>query len=213
MQGQGLSLGDFIGANAADRDTAELGMRLAWPIIQKARLGCYERSGEVRFDTESFREPIERATGLSVDRVRLVMQRNVFEAKRGETRYGDLVDFNDSLAVALMNGNWQRLKGLLDARYGHGNYWPFHDGLWSCIRRDIAGPLRFQFWDDPDVMPISSAGESLATGLYYLLSSAALGDRETVERLSGLIKLMTKALPVGRITKEPGTWLLVAPSE
>lgn len=213
MQGQGLSLGDFIGANAVDRETAELGMRLAWPILQKARLGRFERSGDVHFDASVFGGPIERATGLAVGRTRMIMQREVFEPKRGETFYGDLVEFNDSLAVALMNAHWQRLKEKLEARYGHDKYWPFHDGLWTCIRRDVAQPLKFQFWDDPDVMPISSAGESLATGLYYLLSSAAQGDRETVERMSGLIKLMTKALPIGRIKKEPGTWLLVAPSE
>lgn len=213
MEGQCLSLGDFVGAHAADAATAGLGMRLVWPLLQKARLGRYERSGETRFDLETFAVPVERATGLRLAKTRLVMQKDVFEAKRGETRYGDLVDFNDSLAIALYNAHWRRLRALYDARYGPGHHDAFHDGLWAAIRRDVAQPLRFQFWDDPDVMPISSAGESLATTLFYALAFAAQGDGEAVERLSGLVKLATKAIPIGAVKKEPGTWLFVAPSE
>ncbi|HTM68943.1 MAG TPA: hypothetical protein VL426_06635 [Candidatus Binatia bacterium] len=213
MQGSDLSLGDFIGSNAVDRPVADLGMRLAWPVLQKARLGRYDRSGETTFDAASLCDPVERATGVHPLSVRLHTQRDVFEARRGETRYGDLVDFNDSLAVALLNGNWKRLRALYDARYGRDGYHAFHDGLWTAIRADVARPLRFQFWDDPDVMPISSAGESLATTLFYLLAFATQGDREAVERLSGLAKLVGKAIPIGAVKKEPGTWLFVAPSE
>lgn len=208
-----LSLGDFIGSNAADSTTAERGMRLAWPILQKARIGRFDRSGEARFDAATFIDPIKTATGLAPAGVRMIMQRNVFAAVSGETRYGDLVDFNDSLAVALLNANWQRLKQRYDARYGYGKYWPFHDRLWARLRRDVADRLDFQFWDNPGETPISSAGESLATCLYYLLAPAAQGDRDAVERMSGLIKLMAKAIPIGQIKKEPGIWLLVAPSE
>lgn len=214
MQGkEALSLGDFIGANAADRPTADLGMRLAWPILQRARLGRWERQGDVRLDVESFVGPLELATGDRIARARIVMQRDVFEPKRGETFYGDLVEFNDSLAIRLLRRNWERLRALYDARYGPRKYDPFHDGLWAAIRRDVAQPLRFQFWDDPDVMPISSAGEAVATSLFYLLAFAAQGDRESVERLSGLVKVLTKAVPIGEIKKEPGTWLFVSPSE
>lgn len=212
MQGQALSLGDFMGANAADRSTAELGMRLIWPVLQKARLGRYQRSGEVRFDAETFSGPIERAVGKRPARARLVTQKNVFEARAGETRYGDLVEFNDSLAIALYNAHWKRLRSLYDARYGPDRN-AFHDGLWASIRRDVAQPLGFQFWDDPDVMPLSSAGESLATTLFYALAFAAQGDGASVERLGELLKLMTKAIPIGAVKKEPGTWLFVAPSE
>lgn len=213
MDGGTTSLGDLIGANAVDRGIADLGMRLAWPILQKARLGRFERSGETRFDAAAIATPIEDAVGIRPAGVRIFMQRDVFEAKPGETRYGDVVEFNDSLAVALLNARWQRLKGLLEARYGYNAYWTFHDSLWAGIRRDVAQPFGFQFWDDPGVTPISSAGESLATTLYYLLASAAMGDAETIERMSGLVKLMSKAVPVGAIKKEPGQWLLVAPSE
>jgi hypothetical protein len=213
MRTDPLSLGDFIGTNAVDREVADLGMRLAWPILQKARLGRFERSGDLRLDVEAFRDGIETATGLQPTSIFLLMQANVFAAKSGETRYGDLVDFNDSLGIKLLNANWKRIKDLLVARYGHGNYDAFHDGLWASIRRDVALPLRFQFWDDPGETPISSAGEALATSLYYLLVPAALGDRAQVERMSPLIKLLAKAIPIGQIKDKPGAWLVVAPSE
>lgn len=205
-----LSLGDFIGSNAVDRSVADLGMRLAWPLLQKAALGKFER-GEGRYEPAMFTDPVFKAVHQDVGDVEIHFLADPF-SDTSQTQYGDRVEFNDSLSVALGNANWQNIKERLEARYGYNAYWEFHDGLWWCIKRDFGLRLGFEFWDDPWQTPKSSAGESLAASLYYLLAPAALGDRDTVERMSGLMKILPKAVPIGQIKNKPGTWLAVAPS-
>ncbi len=211
MDGRTLSLSDFIGERAIAARTAERGLRLTWLLLQKARLRRYERPDGARFETEAFRDAVLKATGRNVRDVRTRFMRHVFDAAERELRYGGLVEFNDSLAVALYIARWQPLKARLIEAYGYGDGMNgVHDGLLACIRREVADPLGFQFWDNAEEAPISSAGESLATGPYYLLASAMVGDDRGVEEMDGLAKLLARWIPVGEIKNEPGAWLAVA---
>ena len=205
------SLGDLVGSRAVNGAVAELGMRFAWPILERARQGLYKRPGTVTFDVTAFQKAVLDATGRRVRSVRTRYQKNVFDVSDPEIRYGALVHFNDSLAIALYNANWEKtLKPQMISTYGRDKYDNVRDELWACIRREVCEPLGFQFWDDPEAMPISSSGESVATSLHYLLSAAMVGDEETVRRLDGIIRLLTKWIPIGEMKNEPGTWLAIA---
>jgi hypothetical protein len=212
MEKHTVTIGDFLADHAVNRSVAELGFRLAWPILQTARMGRYQRRDDAHYEPSAFIAAVADASGKTVRSVDTVWQRNVFDAQRADVRYGSLVHFNDSLVIALYNARWQRLKEQMIAAYGYGGHNDVHDALWACIRREVAQPLGFQFWDNSGEAPISSAGESLATTLYYLLASAMVGDIGSVDAMERLVRLEARWIPIGEKKGKAGSWLAVAPA-
>jgi hypothetical protein len=206
----GLPLGDYVSRFSVDPAVAERGLRMVWPILEKAELLNYERPRGARFDPSDFKEAVFNATGKRVLDVQTLYQRNVFDCSDPAIRYGGQVTYNDSLAIALYNANWQRIKERLIATYGYEDYNDVHDGLWERIKEEVAQPLGFQYWDNPFDGAISTGGESLFTAMRYVLLSAMVGDEETIKRLDGMLRLVAKWIPIGEIGGKPGRWLAVA---
>jgi len=75
------------------------------------------------------------------------------------------------------------------------------DSLWSRLRKTLAGV--------PSRGVRAVARENLWHCLLYGWACARRGDREEFERLRPLLGLMTRAIPIGELREDPGTWLIL----
>ena len=76
------------------------------------------------------------------------------------------------------------------------------DSLWASLWASIRASLGDRFWDSLGDRFRDSLGDSL----FYYLGFTIIGDRKMVKRLTPLIRLLPRAIPIGEKKGEPGVW-------
>ena len=92
------------------------------------------------------------------------------------------------------------------------------DSLWASLWASIRASLGDRFWDSLGDRFRDSLGDSLwaslgdslwaslGDSLFYYLGFTIIGDRKMVKRLTPLIRLLPRAIPIGEKKGEPGVW-------
>ena len=142
------------------------------------------------------------ATGCKVEKVFSDVPEEQF------TRRLYPVHYADSLASSMRERHWARLRAGFEKAHGEEGWERARDEVWTALRAD-ACPYGLKAWDDPNDAPRNTPGENLLTTLFYFISFATINDGESMEQMSGLVRLLPYAIPIGEWRQRSGHWLYV----
>jgi len=200
----------FMSAGYADTSLASAAYWTLKPYASISRLDRYPLAAFLELDPYILREtlsmaigaPIRRFVGYSVIGVRSA---SVLGPSRNDRFHLDR-DFPDGFRETLAEAALPWMPRQLAAPDAtccllESGTELLESGLWPRIRRTLAGV--------PSRHVRAVARENLWRCLLHAWTSARRGDFEEFDRLRPLLGLMTKAIPVGELREDPGTWLVL----
>jgi len=200
----------FMSASYADAALASAAYWTLKPFVAISRLDRYPLAPFLDLDPRRLKEtlsmaigsPIRRFAGYSVIGARSAAVLGVNHSDRFHLDRDFPDGFQETLAEAALPQTPRRLTSpdatccLLESGTEL-----LADGLWSRLRRTLAGV--------PSRHVRAVARENLWRLLLHGWTCARRGDREEFDRLRSLLGLMTRAIPIGELREDPGTWLIL----
>jgi len=169
---------------------ADLERRAAKAIADLTGRPC-----RVRF--VSLRRPFPNPGGLTEADYDAELQPLIWEqaAKFTRPKLAEVVsDLNSTSLAALGSNGWEELWDTTNDAFWFNS--------WQVIKESIGIGL--------EASNRLKLHEGLHQAVLGYLAAAAVGDADAMRRLSGLILLLPRVLPLGEKTGEPGVWLVLA---
>lgn len=173
----------FLLDNAKDKTLVLGAFKELQPFFAKAETGVYDLFPASELVASEMAQAISLAIGKKVEKVIFVSEAHPFPKPEWMSQGA----YENSLGDSLGGGS-------LGDSLGGGN---LESSLWRSLRDNFWGSLR------------DSLGSSLWRSLFYFTGFALAGKKEEVARLTPLVKLLPKAIPLGEKKDEPGVWLVL----
>lgn len=189
-------LQEFLETNAQKPELIPPAMELIEPLFRIAEAGRYALAPADDVHLWKAVEAINLAAALPVNRI--VPVSAAAPGSWSDRRIDD--EFHDRLRDSLVGSLADSLKGDEELWVGLGlNYLAT---LGYILTESLPVSLRrFGLWD--------GLLGSLRVSPRFLLGFAVAGNEEKVARLTPLMCLLPRAIPIGQKADEPGTWLVL----
>ncbi|MFH1098585.1 MAG: hypothetical protein V1723_01495 [Candidatus Uhrbacteria bacterium] len=209
----------FLAKYAKNPARVQEAMTLLKPFFRNAERGTYPLAKGEKLDLAEAARAIATATGRKVGRIVVVSREHPFPIPKPgwmtEEAYQDLLweGFPVLFWVSIVWDSQRPGKGLrgnigdvLDGSVEDDLWDNFVSSLWSRLARTLHDDLKGSFWDRIDE---SDLWRCLEDGLFYFLAFAFLDDDANIKRLTPLIRLFPRAIPLGEKRDESGTWIVL----
>jgi len=198
----------FLGEYAKNKTMVPPAMALFEPLYRIAEAQNYPLAAANEALCQEATKALAAATGLTVTEVVAISS-----ADAPDTRTAWLTEkaYRGSIRCSLGNslrdgyGSWAGLELSLSDRFGNGFWNGLGEGFWESVPDDLWQSLQVSLTGRYHVTLGYSLWHSLQISLCLTLGSVVSGDEDRLERLTPLLRLLPRALPIGHAADDTGT--------
>jgi len=201
----------FLSGRAKSAALLTLSLKELSPLMEKARPGGHWLAAGQEIDQDAAGAAIAAATGCEVTRVVFISGSQPLPPPAWMTTAA----LNKAVAAGLKESLRHTLGQRIEARHGLDLRGALNIGG-PALRQveqlisDLAAKIFRLGLEQIMTEPLgASMVDSLRAGLTYYLAFAVMGDARKMESLTPLIRIFWHAVPLGEMTGQPGTWLLL----
>lgn len=195
------SLKEFLLSGGVEPGKADICMKEFEPFYLKAESGRHDLAKEEDVDVEEVKKSLKLATGRRVVNVVFVSVSGTTERPEWLTEKAVHYGFEFSLMHSLQNwfgeNRFQRAGPNPSRRR-------FDRCFWSDYQDLATGIATGELWG-----LMCDVEANLWTSLCYLLDFTLGDDQMQIDRITPLIRILPRAMPLCEMADEPGTWLVL----